>query len=89
MVDILHRIAAKGATPEDAYRAVATPDGIAKWWLHGTRGDDGVGGTVTFSEDESLQAKLVELSPPHRVDWEFIAGPEEWVGTHITFDIKA
>ncbi len=90
MVDILHRIAAEGATPEDAYLAVAAPKGIAQWWLHGTRGDDWLGGIVTFSaDDESLQAKLVELSPPHRVDWEFIAGPDEWVGTHITFDIKA
>lgn len=86
MVDILHRIGAKGVTPEAAYQAIATRDGVASWWIGETAGDDTVGGTLDFGAD--IKAKVVELRPAERIDWEVIQGPEEWIGTHITFDIK-
>ena len=86
MVDILHRIGVKDVTPEAAYQAIATRGGIASWWIGGTSGDDTVGGTLDFGAD--IKAKVAELRPAERIDWEVIQGPDEWIGTHITFDIK-
>lgn len=86
MVDILHRIGVEGVSPDAAYRAIATTDGVASWWIGATAGDDEVGGTLDFGD--GIRATVAELRPAERVDWEVIAGPEEWVGTHITFDIK-
>jgi hypothetical protein len=86
MVDILHRIGVKNGTPEAAYQAIATRDGVASWWIGEARGDDSVGGILDFGAD--IKAKVVELRPPEYVDWEVVHGPEEWIGTHITFDIR-
>lgn len=86
MVDILHRIAAENVTPDAAYEAIATVEGIASWWIHTTTGDDEVGGTLRFGSD--IAAKVVEKRRPEHVAWEFVAGPDEWIGTHVTFDIR-
>ncbi len=86
MVDILHRIGVKDVTPEAAYQAIATRDGIASWWIGGTTGDDTVGGTLDFGAD--IKAKVAELRPAQRIDWEVVQGPDEWIGTHITFELS-
>jgi len=86
MVDILHRIGVKNGTPEKAYEAIATLDGVASWWIGEAKGDAAVGGILDFGAD--IKAKVVELRPHEYVDWEVVEGPEEWIGTHITFDIR-
>lgn len=86
MVDILHRIGAKGATPTAAYDAVGTAAGVASWWLGDTTGDDATGGTLRFAP--GLAATLVEKVPQQRVRWRFTEGPDEWLGTDVAFDIK-
>ena len=32
--------------------------------------------------------ELVKLEPGKKVQWRFTAGPEEWVGTDLTFDFS-
>ena len=32
--------------------------------------------------------KILELEPDKRVLWQVVDGPEEWLGTKISFDIK-
>lgn len=87
MVDILHRIGARGVTPDAAYQAVATRAGVASWWIGDTTGDDAVGGTLQFGA--GIAGTMVEKRPGEHVDWQITAGPKEWVGTHVTFDIRA
>ena len=82
MVDILHRIAVKDIAPARVSDTVATGEGIASWWLGGTKAD---GDTLVFAD--GLEAKVVEREPEH-VRWEFTAGPQEWLGTHADFAIK-
>lgn len=86
MVDILHRIGAHGTSPEAAYRAVATRDGVAAWWIPGAGGEDQVGGTMTFGD--LMKMRVVALEPTARVEWEVVGGPDDWMGTHITFEVK-
>jgi hypothetical protein len=31
--------------------------------------------------------EVITLSPDHRVQWRCVAGPPDWVGTAVTFDL--
>ena len=86
MVDILHRIAVKDVGPDRAFDAVATRDGVASWWIGDTTGDGALGGTLNFGA--GIVGEVVDRRPNERVQWRVVDGPAEWVGTHITFDIR-
>ena len=94
MVDILHRVGAL-APLEKVYEAVATSEGVAGWWTTDTTGESKIGGTLTttFHDDAgkrlgSFELEVTELDPAGSVDWLVTGGPEEWIGTHIHFDLK-
>jgi uncharacterized protein YndB with AHSA1/START domain len=93
-MDILHRGGIK-ASSKKVYNALATIDGIAGWWTTNTQGDSTrVGGLIKFRfsrdgrEIGGFDAKVVELRPAERVQWQVLEGPQEWVGTKISFDLK-
>jgi uncharacterized protein YndB with AHSA1/START domain len=89
MVDIKHRVGAT-ATPEKVYEALTTRDGLAAWWTTDTIGEGVVGGTIAFRFGDAggFDMKVLDQRPNERVEWEVTDGPEEWVGTHVTFDLK-
>src|SRR5579863_3483049 len=89
MPDILHKVGIKAASPDDVYKALATVDGLARWWTRDTRGDSKTGGLLQFRfGDGGFDMKVLELEPGRRVLWQVVDGPEEWLGTKISFDIK-
>lgn len=87
MVDILHRVGIT-STPAEVYAALTTIDGLAGWWTTDTRGSgDDVGGVLQFSFGPGgFDMKVVELHPGKRVQWEVVAGPEEWIGTQVHWE---
>jgi len=95
MTDIIHRIGIE-APPERVYRALATRSGLINWWTWHVKGDPAPGGTVSFSfADGGPQAspkahslEMAELSPGRAVRWRCTAGPDEWVGTDISFELS-
>jgi uncharacterized protein YndB with AHSA1/START domain len=88
MPDILHRIATKATTADDVLPALTTIDGLASWWTTDTEGDASVDGIIKFRfVPGGFDMKVVEIKPD-RVRWEVAEGPEEWMGTTITFDLK-
>ncbi|MEU9663911.1 SRPBCC family protein [Streptomyces chartreusis] len=88
MADILHRIGITVA-PEDVYTALTTVDGLSRWWTEETDGDASLGGVVRFRfVPGGFDMKVLETSPAERVLWEVVDGPEEWIGTQISFDLK-
>jgi len=93
MFDILHRVGMK-ASQDEVYRALATPEGVAAWWTTSTTGDEQEGGTLVtrFFADEreigGFDLKILELNPGKRVVWQVMAGPQEWIGTKIRFELK-
>jgi uncharacterized protein YndB with AHSA1/START domain len=91
MVDIVHRIGAT-ATPEEVYAALTTIDGLAGWWTEDTTGVAAVGGTIRFRfagapEPGGFDMRVLEATPSQRVLWEVVAGPEEWIGTQVGFEL--
>ena len=88
MHDILHRIEVK-ASPAKTHEALATREGLANWWTAETQGTFGVGGLVRFRFGElgGFEMKVLELEPAKRVLWQVVGGPEEWIGTKVSFDL--
>lgn len=89
MPDILHRVGLRASSPAAAYAALATIEGLAGWWTSDTRGDSVVGGQIrfTFGDKGFFVMRVLVLAPARQVRWQVVDGPEEWVGTTITFDI--
>jgi uncharacterized protein YndB with AHSA1/START domain len=93
MADILHRVGIKSSL-DDVYKALATRDGAAAWWTTNTQGEGKVGGVLKFrfsaggAEIGGFDMRVLELQPGKRVLWQVIEGPDEWIGTKISFDLK-
>jgi uncharacterized protein YndB with AHSA1/START domain len=93
MSDILHRVGIKSSL-EAVYTALATREGTAAWWSNDVHGESKLGGVLEFKfmadgrEIGVIGVKVLELQPARRVLWEPVAGPEEWIGTKISFDLK-
>ncbi|MDA1359023.1 SRPBCC domain-containing protein [Glycomyces luteolus] len=90
MVDILHRIAVEGKDSQETYDALATLEGLSRWWTENTTGATDVGGEISFKfENGEFGMKVVEAEPGKRVLWEVVGGDvPEWIGTKIHWDLR-
>ncbi|WP_257667006.1 SRPBCC family protein [Parapedobacter tibetensis] len=90
MVDILHRIGIKSSSMDDVYKALTTREGLSAWWTNDTQGEGNkVGGVLQFRFGAGgFDMKVIELHPATRVLWEVVDGPEEWVGTKVSWELK-
>jgi len=93
MHHITHRIGIK-APASQVYQALSTLEGLAGWWTEEVSGNPAIGGSIEFTfrtPSGEFLGKMVmeirELSRPHTVRWHCIAGPEDWIGTDITFEL--
>ncbi len=100
MADIIHRIGIK-ATPAQVYTALSTVDGVAGWWTKETTGESKVGGVMTVrfldrgpeglgpvTEKGRMELEVTRLDPGKDVVWRVNAGPQEWIGTDVTFSLS-
>ena len=93
MVDILHRVGIKSSSDE-VYKALATREGLAAWWTNNTQGEGKVGGALTFrfsaggADIGGFEMKVVELHPATQVLWHVVDGPQEWIGTKISWELE-
>jgi hypothetical protein len=89
MVDILHKVGIKSSSLDDAYRALTTRQGLSGWWTTDTQGESKVGGVLKFRFGAGgFDMRVLELDPAKRVLWQVVEGPDEWVGTKISFDLR-
>jgi hypothetical protein len=89
MPDILHKVGIKSTSLDDVYNALATIDGLSSRWTTTTRAESKVGGELQFRfGDGGFDMKVLELEPGKRVLWQVVDGPEEWIGTKISFDLS-
>ena len=85
MPDILHRVGIK-STPQKVFKALSTTNGLSHWWIVGTKGNPKQGGIIDF---EFAKMRVVESKPSKVVKWKCMEGHKEWVGTDLTFELKA
>jgi hypothetical protein len=89
MPDILHKVGIKASSLNAVYQALTTVDGLSGWWTSDTRGENKVGGVLQFRfGNGGFDMKVLELQPAERVLWQVVDGPEEWLGTKISFDLR-
>jgi len=93
MFDIIHRVGIK-APISKVYEAVATTKGVAGWWTEETTGTSKQGGSVDVrflspsgQPIGSMNMEVIALAPDKQVHWRVRSGPDEWIGTDITFDL--
>ncbi len=94
MVNIIHRIGIRSGL-QPVYKALSTIEGIAGWWTEETEGDEQVGGHIRFTfraTSGEVKGQMLmdvkKLDPDKSVTWQCVEGPDEWVGTDITFDLS-
>lgn len=94
MNGIYHKIGIR-AEAADVLTALTTQAGLAGWWTKQVEGDFPGGSSrvgqeirFAFGEKGGFDMKVKELAP-QRVLWECTSGPEEWVGSHIDFQLNA
>jgi hypothetical protein len=89
MPDILHRVGIKSPSPDATYQALTTIEGLSGWWTQDTQGESDVGGVVQFRFGAGgFDMKVLELDPAKHVLWEVVDGPEEWIGTNVSWNLK-
>jgi hypothetical protein len=67
---------------------LTTVDGLSGWWTTETRGESEAGGVIQFRFGSGgFDMKVLELHPARRVLWQVVDGPDEWIGTKISFDL--
>ena len=89
MVDILHKVGIKSSSLKDVYQALTTVEGLSGWWTSDTRGESKVGGVLQFRfGGGGFDMKVLDLKPSEHVLWQVVDGPEEWLGTKVSFDLK-
>src|SRR5260370_35630963 len=89
MADILHRVGIKSSSLGDAYKALTTREGLSAWWTNNTQGESKVGGVLQFRFGAGgFDMKVLELHPAKRVLWQGVDGPEEWIGTKVSWELK-
>ncbi|GFO60508.1 hypothetical protein GMST_28330 [Geomonas silvestris] len=94
MVDIVHRIGIKSPAAQ-VYKALTSLEGLRSWWTEEVLGETQIGGKIEFrfcAQTGELIGSMVmevqELNDSKGVRWRCEAGPEEWVGTEITFQLS-
>ena len=90
MADIRHRVGIS-APQERVFEALSTKGGLADWWTRDVEGEATPGSTLRFffgTPDPSGVMEVVNTTPSHRVTWRCVAGPDDWVGTSLNFELK-
>jgi uncharacterized protein YndB with AHSA1/START domain len=84
MPDILHRVGIN-APPKKVFNALTTVEGLQHWWVVATAGEAKEGGVIDFG---FCKMKVLEAKPQKLVHWKCVSGPEEWLGTEVSFQLK-
>lgn len=94
MPNIFHRIGFKAPIAK-VYDALATIDGIAGWWTKDTTGKSAVGGSIKFRFANpkgeiigEMDMDVTKLEKNKLVQWRVKAGPPEWIGTDLVFNLS-
>ena len=89
MPDIPHKVGIKSSSLAVVYKALTTIEGLSAWWTSTTDGETAIGGVLKFRfGNGGFDMEVLALDPARRVLWQVIDGPEEWIGTRISFDLE-
>ena len=79
------------ADPKVVHDALSTSEGVNGWWSNHTEGPSGVGSTMRVAFPDApitFDFEVDDERPGEGVTWRCLAGPPEWIGTTISFDVQ-
>lgn len=79
------------AEPQAVFEALATSEGVNGWWSNHTEGPEGAGSTMKVAFPDApitFDFEVTEETSGEKVTWHCLAGPPEWIGTDVNFDIE-
>ncbi len=87
MATIYHQVGIK-APLTAVYNAIATTDGVSKWWTK-TIGETNAGGQLDFQFGAyTVSAMVTENQPEKCVEWTVQGEAGEWLATRISFELE-
>ena len=80
-----------GASSAIVFDAITTQKGLSGWWTPDVHAKPEAGSTARFAfgPDYFKEMQIVELAARQRVRWQCLAGESEWIGTSISFELRA
>ncbi len=87
MASVNHSVV-MSTTHDKLINSLTTLQGLSSWWTKETSGSTNVGDVIEFRFGGSGFDMKVLKSNENSVLWEVIAGPDEWIGTRVNFDIR-
>jgi uncharacterized protein YndB with AHSA1/START domain len=91
MAEILHRVGVNSPM-QRVYETLLRPEGISLWWTRKVTGISEPGSVLEmrFKGDSLImQMRVEEAHAPTLIRWRVLKGPPEWIGTGISFELKA
>ena len=77
------------APMEKVYEALTTIKGLSGWWTTQTTGECKPGGIIQFRFGTvGNDMKVITLKKNEWVLWECMSGPDDWIGTRLTFQLS-
>lgn len=89
MADMHHRLKIL-AEPERVWSALTTAEGLRSWWTADAEARPEVGSVAVFRFDQGrvrFRMRVDALDVCQRVVWTCVGGPDEWVGTTVTWTL--
>ncbi|EMY71661.1 SRPBCC family protein [Leptospira vanthielii] len=90
---IYHKVGIR-ASEKEVIKTLTTKTGLANWWtkeVEGsfTSGVSSVGESIHFGfgHGNAIEMRVEKIEPKHLL-WECISGPEDWIGSHIDFQLS-
>ncbi len=90
MFDIRHRVGV-AASLHEVYESLTTIDGLKSWWTQDIVGDPPSAASSSSASgrpDRVAVMEVVSTDPTSNVTWRCVGGPDEWIDTTVTFDLR-
>lgn len=86
----IHHLIRIAAKPEDVFRALSEPEGIAGWFTRASCDLLREGGALELEfPDGRVGFRITEWKAPARVTWHCTSPDNPWFGTDVRFEVVA
>jgi uncharacterized protein YndB with AHSA1/START domain len=90
MADIVQELIVK-APPDQVFRAMSTPEGLAQWWTKATSGEprERAEYKLYFGPEFDWRGKVVRFQPYSAFELEITEAHPDWIGTRVGCELSS
>jgi uncharacterized protein YndB with AHSA1/START domain len=77
------------ASKQTVYEAITTQKGLSSWWTTDVKARAQEQSTIEFRFHDPFHPdmKITKLREAEKVEWECVAGADEWIGSTFVFEL--